>query len=108
MSKTLLIVIAERNAAADAIGAIKLAGECDDVRFVATGSGVREVVPRFIDKLKTVIWSVVSTDKVDAIMDNLVVEARLDSPGRGVAFTIPITHTLEARGRSLPVAPQAD
>lgn len=90
MRSSLLVVIIEKSADFQALEALDSVG-IKAVTFIdGTGSGVWQTVHREVDPTKTVVFSVMPSEKVPDALDALRDIAEIDKPGRGIAFSIPV------------------
>lgn len=57
------------------------------------GMGIHEDLKFFgvaIEPEKEVVLTLVAAQKADAVLENIVLRAGLDAPGRGIAFILPV------------------
>lgn len=89
----LILTVVNRGCADCAIEAAKRAGAQGGTVFYARGTGIHEVEKFFgiaIQPEKEVILTLVRSDRTRQIMKAIIKEAGLDTPGRGLAFSLPV------------------
>jgi nitrogen regulatory protein PII len=89
----LIITIVNRGCADCAVEAAKKAGAQGGTVFYSRGTGIHEVETFFGVKIqpeKEVMLNLVRRDLAKCIMQAIVKEAGLDTPGRGLAFSVPV------------------
>lgn len=89
----LILTIVNRGCGDCAIEAAKKAGAQGGTVFYARGTGIHEVETFFgiaIQPEKEVVLNLVRHEKANEIMKAIIKEAGLDTPGRGLAFCLPV------------------
>jgi len=89
----LITCIVQRGYADDIIKAAQEAGALGATVYYARGMGVHErlgVLGLAIEVEKEVINIVVATDQIDRIFEKMYVAGRLDTPGMGIMYVVPL------------------
>lgn len=90
----LITCIVQRGAAETVVQAATDAGAQGATIFHARGTGVRQrrlgVLGMTVNAEKEVIYIVVPTDQADRIFERIFVTAKLDTPGMGLMYTVPL------------------
>ena len=89
----LIITIVNRGCGDCAVEAAKKAGAHGATVFYARGTGIHEVESFFgiqIQPEKEVILNLVQHDQTKDVMQAILKEAGLDTPGRGLSFVLPV------------------
>ncbi|NLY72411.1 MAG: P-II family nitrogen regulator [Tissierellia bacterium] len=99
----LIVVIVERGKADKIIKAAKKAGARGATVFYGRGTGETDTahwLGRNIDQAKEVILILTETgDKEKAIMKAVVEAGKINEPGTGIAFSVPVNHLFGLRYR---------
>ena len=90
MAKSLLIVIVEQLHESSVIDALRKVEVKRFTRVLGTGGGIREKLNRPVDIVKAVLICEIEDSTTSAVFESLVANAKLDVPGRGIAFTMPL------------------
>jgi len=102
--RTLIITVVPKGWGDSVIEASMKAGAKGGTIVFGRGLGIHEkkkILGIQVEPEKEIVFTLVNTEKVDAILNEIVKVSRLDEPGRGIAFTLPverclgIIHTLE-------------
>lgn len=89
----LIVTIVDRGSCDCAVEAAKRAGAHGATVFYARGTGIHEVESFFgirIQPEKEVMLSLVHHDQTKEVMQAIMKETGLDTPGRGIAFVLPV------------------
>ena len=90
---SLIITIVGKGWGETVLDASMKAGAEGGTIMLARGVGIHEkqkIMGICIEPEKEVVLSVISSDKKDAILSDIVSAAELDKPGKGIAFVVPI------------------
>jgi len=90
-----IVAIVERGEADKIVKAAKEVGATGATIFYGRGTGAHEV-KKFLDisikNAKEVILMLVENDKLKIVADKMTEAGKLDEPGRGIIFAMPVTH----------------
>ncbi len=90
---SLITCIVQRGVADDIVKAAQEAGAQGATIYYARGSGVRErlgLIGLAVEVEKEVINIIVATDQVDRIFERMYIAGKLDTPGMGFMYVIPL------------------
>lgn len=105
MASSILFVVVEQLHEASVLEAMRKAGITAFTRVLGTGGGVRERLNRPVDVVKAILFCEVSQDTMPTLLEALREIAKLDMPGRGIAFALPAEDVLHfGEGKAAPVA----
>ncbi len=93
----LIIAVVERGQADNAVKAALAAGADGATIFFGRGTGVRQrlgVIGLMITPEKEIIHFVTTQESLDPVLDALTKEAKLDEPGRGIAYVLEVARTI--------------
>ncbi len=97
--KTLIVTIVARGCGDRAMEASIKAGAEGGTIVFGRGIGIHEkkkVLGVLIEPEKEIVLTVSRPDQADAILNAIVAATRLNEPGRGIAFTIPVDRLVGA------------
>lgn len=90
-----IVVIVERGEADKIVKAAKKVGATGATIFYGRGTGENEV-KKFLDisikNAKEIILMLVETSKLKIVADKLTEAGHLDEPGKGIIFSMPVSH----------------
>ncbi|HHY49651.1 MAG TPA: P-II family nitrogen regulator [Alphaproteobacteria bacterium] len=92
-SLSLIVTIVRKGWGSTVLEASVKAGARGGTVLIGRGAGVNEQETIFgvsIEPEKEILLTVVGSDKVDAILEEIVRAAELDEVGRGIAFVLPV------------------
>ncbi len=90
---SLITCIVQRNMADTIVKAAQESGAQGATVYYARGSGVRErlgIIGLAVEVEKEVINIIVASDQVDRIFERMYVAGKLDTPGMGFMYVIPL------------------
>ncbi len=102
MNYLAVFVVVERGKADPIVEVAKKAGASGATIFYGRGTGESEFKKFFnlnIESSKEIIFVLTREEKRKPIIDAMVKAGRLDDPGTGVLFTMPVTEILGLRHR---------
>lgn len=106
MSKTSVIVtIVRKGWGSTVLEASVSAGASGGTVLIGRGMGVNEhdtIFGMAIEPEKEVLITVVDTDRVDAVLDEIVRAADLNEVGHGIAFVVPIDKLVGVAHLAMP------
>ncbi|HEX6971892.1 MAG TPA: P-II family nitrogen regulator [Limnochordia bacterium] len=94
MEHEMILAIVERGKADRTVEAAKAAGAKGGTIFLARGTGQHEAKTFFGLTLETgreIVLIVTERTATDAILRAVIESARLDEPGTGIAFVVPVS-----------------
>lgn len=89
----LIITIVNSGHTDEVLDAAKEKGAEGGTILNAKGMGIHEDVKFFgvaIEPEKEVVLTLIDETKTDAVLENIILRAGLDTPGRGIAFVLPV------------------
>lgn len=92
-SLSLIVTIVRKGWGSTVLEASVKAGARGGTVLIGRGAGVNEQETIFgvsIEPEKEILLTVVGTDRVDPVLDEIVRAAELDEVGRGIAFVVPV------------------
>lgn len=92
----LIFTIVERGFSEDVVEASRAAGASGGTIITGRGTGVHETGTFFgvpIEPEKEIILTLVPSTMTAGVMERVNRDLRLDLPGKGIAFSMPVTHT---------------
>ncbi len=98
-NKTLIVTIVAKGCGDRAMEASIKAGAEGGTIIFGRGIGIREkkkVLGIPIEPEKEIVLTVTPSEQTDAILNAIVAATRLEEPGRGIAFTIPVDRLVGA------------
>lgn len=110
--RSLIVTIVNRGCGDAAIETSMKAGAEGGTILFGRGIGIHEkkkILGLPIEPEKEIVLTVTSAERADAILDAIVRTLRLNTPGRGIAFKVPIDRFAGAAHLSLgeiPVPPE--
>ncbi len=90
---SLIVTIVRKGWGSTVLEASVKAGARGGTVLLGRGAGINEHEKIFgvsIEPEKEILLTVVATDRVDPILDEIVRAAELDEVGRGIAFVVPV------------------
>lgn len=90
MKNTLMMIVVERDHEFDVFEALEKVGVKAFTRLQGTGTGVWQMSSREVDPKKAILLTVIPEDKREEVFATLKSNAKLDEPGRGIAFSLPV------------------
>ncbi len=91
-----IVAIVERGKADHIVDKAKAQGAGGATIMYGRGTGQEEFARYFhhlqVESSKEIIIIIVSDDQVARIMDTVAAAARLNEPGKGIAFTFPVSN----------------
>ncbi len=90
MKNTLMMIVVERDHEFDVFEALEKVGVKAFTRLQGTGTGVWQMSSREVDPKKAILLTVIPESKREEVFAALKANAKLDEPGRGVAFSLPV------------------
>jgi len=103
MASSLLFVVVEQLHEASVLESLRKAEVKSFTRILGTGGGIRERLNRPVDVVKAVLFCEVPQDKMPAVLEALKGVAKIDVPGRGIAFAVPVLEALHfGEGKEKP------
>ncbi|HAU29516.1 MAG TPA: hypothetical protein DCW68_05325 [Rhodospirillaceae bacterium] len=94
MASSILFVVVEQLHEASVLEAMRKAEISSFTRVLGTGGGIRERLNRPVDVVKAVLFCEVPQGKMPVLLEALREVAKLDVPGRGIAFALPTRDVL--------------
>ncbi|NLM16327.1 MAG: P-II family nitrogen regulator [Candidatus Riflebacteria bacterium] len=101
----LIMTIVERGQANKVVDAAKAAGAGGGTIFYGRGTGgddVKHFLNIHIDVAKEVIMIITPNSQVEKVTEAMVESGQLNSPGKGILFTIPLASVVGLSKRNLP------
>lgn len=92
----LIFTIVERGFAEDVVEASRAAGASGGTIITGRGTGVHETGTFFgikIEPEKEIVLTLVPSNLTAGVMERVNRDLRLDQPGKGISFSMPVTHT---------------
>lgn len=92
-SRTLIVTVVNKGWGDTVIEASMKAGAEGGTILFGRGMGIHEkkkILGIPIEPQKEIVFTVTSSKKAEAILNEIVRAARLCEPGRGIAFTVPV------------------
>ena len=98
----MLVVIVDRDKTQKTVDCMTGQGVFSTFTMLARGTASSDVLNLLGlgDSKKDVILSSLRADSAESLLQKLIQERKLDEPGRGIAFTVPLTSVLYKRGFS--------
>ena len=93
MDASLIVSIVRRGWGSTVLQASVKAGARGGTVLFGRGAGINEQEKIFgvsIEPEKEIVLTLVGSDRVDTILDEIVRTAELDSTGKGIAFVLPV------------------
>ncbi|HAU29517.1 MAG TPA: hypothetical protein DCW68_05330 [Rhodospirillaceae bacterium] len=90
MNNTLMMIVVERDHEFDVFEALEKVGVKAFTRLQGTGTGVWQMSSREVDPKKAILLTVIPEEKREEVFAALKSNAKLDEPGRGIAFSLPV------------------
>ena len=93
MDASLIVTIVRSGWGSTVLQASVKAGARGGTVLFGRGAGINEQEKIFgvsIEPEKEIVLTMVRTDRVDAILDEIVRTAELDATGKGIAFVLPV------------------
>ena len=109
-STSLIVTIVRKGWGSTVLEASVNAGARGGTVLIGRGAGINEREKLFgmsIEPEKEILLSVVTSDRVDAILEAIVRAGELDDVGRGIAFVVPVDK-LVGVARFMTPAPAED
>ncbi len=88
-----IVTIVERGKAASIVEKVKKEGAKGATIFYGRGTGEEEIIKYFnfhIESSKEIILIICEDSKYKTISDAIVKEGKLNSPGKGILFALPV------------------
>ena len=92
----LIFTIVERGFSDDVVEASREAGASGGTIITGRGTGIHETETFFgitIEPEKEIVLTLVPEDKTAAVMEQINQKLHLNKPGKGVSFSMPVSHT---------------
>jgi nitrogen regulatory protein P-II 1 len=93
MSRSLIVSIVRKGWGSTVLEASVKAGARGGTVLLGRGAGIHEQEKIFgmsIEPEKEILLTIVETEQVDTILDEIVRAAELNETGRGIAFVLPV------------------